>query len=73
MKEIYFIKQDEIKKINNSKINKFNKALILAAICRVNTLSIIKRAGSGHIGTSFSAMDLFIWLKYFEFPSKKKI
>ncbi len=72
MKEIYFIKQDEIKKINNSKINKFNKALILAAICRVNTLSIIKRAGSGHIGTSFSAMDLFIWLKYFEFPSKKK-
>jgi transketolase len=33
-----------------------------ADACRVNTLYMIARAGSGHIGTSFSAMDVVAWL-----------
>jgi transketolase len=34
----------------------------LADACRINTLYMIMRAGSGHIGTSFSAMELLAWL-----------
>src|SRR6266513_1064629 len=34
----------------------------LAHACRINTLYMIMRAGSGHIGTSFSAMELLAWL-----------
>jgi transketolase len=34
----------------------------LADACRINTLYMVMRAGSGHIGTSFSAMELLAWL-----------
>ena len=37
---------------------------LISAMCRLNTLSSIKKAGSGHIGTSFSAMDLVVHLYY---------
>tara|TARA_B100000965_G_scaffold19470_1_gene14553 strand:- start:13830 stop:14819 length:990 start_codon:yes stop_codon:yes gene_type:complete len=70
-KKIYFFENSEFNKILKLKIDKFAKAEILAAICRLNTLSIIKRAGSGHLGTSFSAMDLFTWIKFFRFKTAK--
>src|SRR5712671_5614521 len=38
------------------------RASILADLCRFNTLYMIMNAGSGHIGSSFSAMDLISWL-----------
>ena len=34
------------------------KIEIFADLCRMNTLYSIRRAGSGHIGSSFSAMDI---------------
>jgi len=37
-------------------------AELLADVCRINTLYMIMRAGSGHIGSSFSSMDLITWL-----------
>ena len=71
MTKMLFIKKNEIDKVLALKIDNYRKAEILSAICRVNTLSIIKRAGSGHIGPSFSAMDLFIWIKFFQYKNKK--
>ncbi len=44
-----------------SAFSRSNPALF-AALCRINTLTAIKRAGSGHIGTSFSSMDIVAWL-----------
>ena len=38
------------------------RAGVLADLCRLNTLYMIMNAGSGHIGSSFSAMDLIAWL-----------
>ncbi len=35
---------------------------IFAALCRINTLYMIAKAGSGHIGTSFSSLDIVSWL-----------
>src|SRR5712691_9382648 len=40
----------------------FERAALLADVCRLNTLYMIMQAGSGHIGSSFSAMDLITWL-----------
>src|SRR5436190_15628330 len=40
----------------------FERAALLADLCRLNTLYMIMLAGSGHIGSSFSAMDLITWL-----------
>lgn len=33
-------------------------------MCRFNCLSAVKKAGSGHLGSSFSAMDLVVWLYF---------
>src|SRR5258708_31195843 len=38
------------------------RAALLADVCRINTLYMIMQAGSGHIGSSFSSMDLITWL-----------
>ena len=35
---------------------------VLADIIRLNTLYMIMRAGSGHIGSSFSSADIITWL-----------
>ena len=69
--KILFVVYKEIKKIENFKINKYYKAELLALVNRLNTLAIIKKAGSGHIGTSFSAMDIFVWAKFFQFKTNK--
>ena len=39
---------------------------IIADMCRINALSAVKLAGSGHLGSSFSAMDIVVWLYYHE-------
>jgi len=39
---------------------------LLADMCRANTLAAVKRAGSGHLGSSFSAMDIVVALYYGE-------
>src|SRR5438552_1922703 len=38
------------------------RAAVLADLCRLNTLYMIMNAGSGHIGSSFSSMELIAWL-----------
>src|SRR3954447_12369034 len=38
------------------------RAAVVGDLCRLNTLSMIMQAGSGHIGSSFSAMDIITWL-----------
>lgn len=39
---------------------------LLADMCRANGLVAVKRAGSGHLGSSFSAMDVVVHLFYRE-------
>src|SRR3989442_13556547 len=39
---------------------------LLADMCRVNALVAVKRAGSGHLGSSFSAMDVVTYLLFEE-------
>ena len=39
---------------------------LLADMCRANALVAVKRAGSGHLGSSFSAMDVVVHLFYAE-------
>jgi transketolase len=39
---------------------------LIADMCRLNALVAVKRAGSGHLGSSFSAMDVVVHLFYRE-------
>jgi len=65
MLEISFIPYKELMRIRKSPIPKFKKLEILSYMCRLNALSAVKKAGSGHLGSSFSSIDLKTYL-YFE-------
>jgi len=39
------------------------RAAAFADACRINTLTMIEHAGSGHIGTSFSCLDIVSWFQ----------
>ena len=39
-----------------------DRAATFADLARINTLSMVMQAGSGHLGSSFSALDIVSWL-----------
>jgi transketolase len=63
---ITIIPIEEFHRVQNAKMDKYKKLHLLAEMNRFNTFAAIKRAGSGHIGSSFSAMDIVTWLYYEE-------
>ena len=61
-KKLYFAPLSEIKRISSSIKDPIAQAEALSDIFRLNTLSMIMEAGSGHLGSSFSSMDIITWL-----------
>ena len=59
---LYYLSYDEFQRIRALKISGQQRAKIFADMCRLNTLYMIARAGSGHIGSSFSSLDIVSWL-----------
>src|SRR4051812_22629516 len=59
--ELSFVPLDGLRRVR-ALSDPIARASILADLCRLNTLYMIMNAGSGHIGSSFSAMDLISWL-----------
>ena len=39
-----------------------SKPALFAALCRINTLYMVARCGSGHLGSSFSSMEIMSYL-----------
>lgn len=66
MTVITLIPVEEFNRINKQEIDKYRKLTLLADMNRANTLAMVKRAGSGHLGSSFSAMDIVTWLYHEE-------
>ena len=61
--ELSFVPLDVIRRVRRDNGgDPIVRASLLADLCRLNTLYMIMSAGSGHIGSSFSAMDLATWL-----------
>ena len=65
MPTIRIIPQEEFDRVRSADADRDRRLALLADMCRLNTLNAVKRAGSGHLGSSFSAMDIVAWL-YFE-------
>src|SRR5688572_8458058 len=59
---IRFVPPAESDRIRRGMRDPYARCRALADAARINTLSMIEYAGSGHIGTSFSAMDLVAWI-----------
>jgi transketolase len=66
MIEIRLIPENEFKRIRAANIDKYTKLQILADMCRANTITTVKRAGSGHLGSSLSSLDIVASLYFAE-------
>lgn len=62
MPSLCHIQKDDFKRILDSDLEPIKKARIFSVFARINTLYMIAKAGSGHIGSSFSSMEIFVWL-----------
>jgi len=66
MLEIKLIPEKEFQRVRAADIKKYDKLGLLADMCRANALATVKRAGSGHLGSSFSSLDIVTFLYYSE-------
>jgi transketolase len=71
MLEIKLIPEEEFHLIGKADITKYKKLELLADMCRANALATVKRAGSGHLGSSFSSLDIVTFLYYSEMNTVK--
>lgn len=59
---LYYAPYAEFERVRSLAIPSERRAAIFADMCRLNALYMIARAGSGHIGSSFSSLDIISWL-----------
>ena len=60
--QLHFVPRAEFDRVRKLNIGPYQRAALFADLCRLNTLSMIAYAGSGHIGSSFSSLDIVSWL-----------
>src|SRR5690349_16726295 len=60
--ELRFVPAGEFRRVLDAKGSNTARAEAFAALARVNVLYMIAGAWSGHIGTSFSSLDIMSWL-----------
>src|SRR5918996_211894 len=64
--QLAFVGKDAIDRIPAADGDADARLALIADICRLNALLAVKRAGSGHLGSSFSALDVVVHLLYSE-------
>src|SRR6187551_1825713 len=56
----------ELDRIRDADLSADDRLALVADVCRLNALVAVKRAGSGHLGSTFSAMDVVAFLLFEE-------
>lgn len=64
MVEIKLIPVEEFRRVQNVMLDGNAELSLLADMCRANALAVVKRAGSGHLGSSLSSMDIIVHFYY---------
>src|SRR5438034_2053586 len=60
--ELVFVPVSEFRRLRDAVLDPVHRVEAYAALARINTLYMIARAWSGHIGTSFSSLEIMSWL-----------
>ena len=66
MPELALAPKAELDRIREAELPADDRLALLADLCRLNALVAVKRAGSGHLGSTFSAMDVVAYLLFEE-------
>jgi transketolase len=69
--KLTLIPRSEFERVLGADLRTEDRLALLADMCRVNALVAVKRAGSGHLGSSFSAMDVVVHLLYEELSTRQ--
>ncbi len=69
-----YIPTSEVRRVLKAATDPVGRVELLAQIARFNTLYMINRAGSGHIGTSLSSLDIvtYLWAHEMRNANSKK-
>lgn len=62
MAELKLIPRSEFERVRIADAPRDDRLALLGDMARANALTAVKRAGSGHLGSSFSAMDIVVHL-----------
>lgn len=73
MDKYFFVPLNEVRRLREGVRDPHAQAQVLADAFRLNTLYMIARAGSGHLGSSFSCMDIITWLWTREMKNPNRI
>lgn len=60
--KLHYVGVEEFARVRALSVSPIVRTALFADMCRLNALYMIARAGSGHIGSSFSSMDIMSWL-----------
>src|SRR5687768_16768009 len=60
--ELHYVPVGEFRRLLDAPAPAAHRARPFAALARINTLYMIAGAWSGHIGTSFSSLEIMSWL-----------
>jgi len=60
--ELVYVPVSEFRRLLGARLRPAAAAQAFAALARINTLYMIARAWSGHLGTSFSSLEIISWL-----------
>src|SRR5215510_6108538 len=60
--ELHYVPVGEFQRLLRGNVNAVQRARAFAALARINVLYMIAGAWSGHIGTSFSSLEIMSWL-----------
>ena len=60
--ELRYVPQAEFDRIRSLEGDRYERTAAFADACRLNVLYMVQRVGSGHLGTTFSSLDIVCWL-----------
>src|SRR5829696_843940 len=60
--DLHYVPASEFARLRQAEATSVARAEAFAALARINALYMIERAWSGHIGTSFSSLEIMSWL-----------
>ncbi len=66
MAALHVVPQGAFEQVASGTTRRDERLAVLADMCRLNALIAVKRAGSGHLGSSFSALDIVAHLLFEE-------
>ncbi len=66
MSRLALIPKTDFDRVRNAAGSPDARLALLGDMCRLNALVAVKRAGSGHLGSTFSALDIVVHLLYEE-------